>query len=100
MTCWATRIRRRRIIHTRRAPTATPIEQDPDDPGHRHGLADALVAESKYAEAVEQFKKLTSSSLARLIIYLRLAELYRQLGQFDDAQTESHAGKTARTGQP
>ena len=32
------------------------VEEDPDDPGHLHGLAQALMAQDKYAEALEQFK--------------------------------------------
>ncbi|HSY59462.1 MAG TPA: tetratricopeptide repeat protein, partial [Terriglobales bacterium] len=35
------------------------IAQDPDDPGHLHGLANALMAQDKYPEALEIFKKLT-----------------------------------------
>jgi tetratricopeptide (TPR) repeat protein len=62
------------------------IEQDPDDPGHRHGLAQALVAEEKYADAVVQYKKLTELEPGTADNHLRLAELYRHLGQFDNAQ--------------
>src|SRR3984957_20779230 len=57
------------------------VEQDPDDPGHRHGLASALVSQNKYAEAVEQFKKLTELEPGTADNHLRLAELYRRLGQ-------------------
>ena len=35
------------------------VAGDPDDPGHRHGMAQALLSEDKYAEALEQFNKLT-----------------------------------------
>jgi tetratricopeptide (TPR) repeat protein len=74
------------------------IEQDPDDPGHRHGLADALVAQNKYAEAVEQYKKLTELEPGTADNHLRLAELYRRLGQFDNAQTSLEQAKQLEPG--
>jgi len=74
------------------------IEQDPDDPGHRHGLADALVAESKYPEAVEQYKKLTQLEPGTADNYLRLAELYRHLAQFDNAQASLTQAKQLAPG--
>ena len=74
------------------------IEQDPDDPGHRHGLASALVSQNKYAEAVEQFKKLTELEPGTADNHLRLAELYRRLGQFDDAQKSLEQAKQLEPG--
>ena len=74
------------------------IEQDPDDPGHRHGLASALIAENKYAEAVEQFKKLTELEPGTADNHLRLAELYRRLGQFDEAQKSLEQAKQLEPG--
>ena len=75
------------------------IEQDPDDPGHRHGLANALVsAQNKYAEAVEQFKKLTELEPGTADNHLRLAELYRRLGQFDEAQKSLEEAKQLEPG--
>lgn len=74
------------------------IEQDPDDPGHRHGLADALVAESKYPEAVVQYKKLTELEPGTADNYLRLTELYRHLGQFDNAQASLEQAKQLEPG--
>ena len=35
------------------------VDEDPDDPGHLHGLAQALMAQNKYSEALEQYKRLT-----------------------------------------
>ena len=72
------------------------IEHDPDDPGHRHGLAQALLSENKYAEALEQFKKLTELEPGTAENYLRMAQLYRRLGQFDDAESSlQHAKQLA-----
>jgi tetratricopeptide (TPR) repeat protein len=63
------------------------VEGDPDDPGHRHGLAQALMGQDKYAEALEQFKKLSSLEPGNWENYLRAAQLYRRLGQFDQAES-------------
>jgi tetratricopeptide (TPR) repeat protein len=72
------------------------IELDPDDPGHRHGLAQALLSENKYAEALEQFKKLAELEPGTAENYLRMAQLDRRLGQFDDAESNlQHAKQLA-----
>jgi tetratricopeptide (TPR) repeat protein len=62
------------------------IAQDPDDPGHLHGLATALMAQDKYAEALEIFKKLTEIEPTTGDNFIRMAELYRRLGKFDQAE--------------
>ena len=62
------------------------VEEDPDDPGHLHGLAQALMAQDKYAEALEQFKRLTELEPGTSENYLRMAQLYRRLGKFDQAE--------------
>jgi tetratricopeptide (TPR) repeat protein len=62
------------------------IAQDPDDPGHLHGLATALMAQNKYAEALEIFKKLTEIEPTTGDNFVRMAELYRRLGKFDQAE--------------
>jgi tetratricopeptide (TPR) repeat protein len=62
------------------------VEEDPDDPGHLHGLAQALMAEDKYAEALEQFKRLTEIEPGTSDNFLRMAQLYRRLGKFDQAE--------------
>ena len=54
--------------------------------GHRHGLAQALLAENKYADALEQFKKLSELEPGTSENYLRMAQLYRRLGKFDQAE--------------
>ena len=62
------------------------VEEDPDDPGHLHGLAQALMAEDKYADALEQFKLLTEIEPSTSENFLRMAQLYRRLGKFDQAE--------------
>jgi tetratricopeptide (TPR) repeat protein len=63
------------------------VDMDPEDPGHRHGLADTLYTENKYNEALDQYKKLTQLEPGTSENYLRLSQLYRQLGQFSDAES-------------
>jgi len=62
-------------------------EEDPDDPGHLHGLANALMEQNKYAEALEQFTKLSEVEPGTSENYLRMAQLYRRLGKFDQAES-------------
>jgi tetratricopeptide (TPR) repeat protein len=72
------------------------IEGDPTDASHRHGLAQALMAQEKYAEALAQFKKLTQLEPNSADNYLRMSELQRRLGQYDDAQASlTHAQQLA-----
>ncbi len=69
------------------------VEEDPDDPGHRHGLAQALESEDKYADALEQYKKLTAIEPGTSDDYLHMAQLERQLGQFDQAKASLEQAK-------
>jgi len=63
------------------------VEEDPDDPGHLHGLAQALMAQNKSAEALEQYKRLTQIEPSTAENFLRMAQLYRDLGKFDEAES-------------
>ena len=63
------------------------MEADPDDPGHRHGLAQALLSQDKYSAALEQYKKLTELEPGTAENYLRMAQLYRRLGKYDEAES-------------
>lgn len=62
------------------------VELDPADADHRKGLAQALVAQEKYAAAAEQYKKLTEIEADEPENYLHLAQVYRQLNQLDLAE--------------
>jgi tetratricopeptide (TPR) repeat protein len=62
------------------------VEADPDDPGHHHGLAQALMDQNKYAAALEQFQKLSELEPGNWENQLRTSELERRLGQFDQAE--------------
>jgi tetratricopeptide (TPR) repeat protein len=66
---------------------AEAVEQDPDEPSHRHGLAQALTSEDKYSAALEQYKKLAELEPGTAENYLRMGQLYRRLGKFDEAES-------------
>jgi tetratricopeptide (TPR) repeat protein len=73
-------------------------EDDPDDPGHLHGLAQALMEQDKYAEALEQFKKLSEVEPGTAENYMRMAQLYRRLGKFDLAESSLLRAKQLQPG--
>lgn len=74
------------------------VAMDPDDPGHRHGLADTLLTENKYTEALEQYKKLSQMEPGTAENYLRMSQLYKQLGQFSDAEASLMRAKQLAPG--
>src|SRR5262249_50286234 len=74
------------------------VDGDPDDPGHRHGLADAFTAENKYAAALEQLKKLTELEPGTTENYLRMAQIQRRLGQFAEASSSLQQAKQLSPG--
>jgi len=62
------------------------VELDPDEISHRRGLAQALLSEEKYPEALEQYQALSQMDSSDPENYLRLAEIYRQLHELDKAE--------------
>jgi tetratricopeptide (TPR) repeat protein len=62
------------------------VDEDPDDPGHRHGLAQALLSQDKYTEALAQYTKLAELEPGTAENYLRIAQLDRRLGKFAEAE--------------
>jgi tetratricopeptide (TPR) repeat protein len=61
-------------------------EAQPDDINHHKELAQTLLSEEKYPEAIEQYQRLTQMDADNADNYLRLAEIYRQLKQLDKAE--------------
>ena len=74
------------------------IQQEPDEASHRHGLAQALIAQDKYAAALEQFKKLAELEPGTAENYVRMSELYRRLGQFDQSESSLMRAKQLAPG--
>ena len=63
------------------------IELDPDDPGHHHGLAQALLSQDKYSPALDEYKRLSELEPGTSENYLRMAQLYRRLGKYDESES-------------
>jgi tetratricopeptide (TPR) repeat protein len=61
-------------------------ESEPDDINNRKALAQTLLTEEKFPEALEQFQRLSQMDADDPDNYLRLAEIYRQLKQLDKAE--------------
>ena len=61
-------------------------EAQPDDVNHHKELAQTLLTEEKFPEALEQYQRLTQMDADDPDNYLRLAEIYRQLKQLDKAE--------------
>ena len=61
-------------------------ELQPDEISHRRGLAQTLMSEEKYPEALEQYQRLSQMDTDDPDNYLRLAEIYKQTDQLDKAE--------------
>ncbi len=61
-------------------------EAQPGGINHRRGLAQTLLNEEKFPEAIEQYKRLSEMDPEDPDNYVRLAEIYRQLKQLDKAE--------------
>ena len=61
-------------------------DSQPDDINHRKELAQTLLGEEKFPEALEQYQRLSQMDADDPDNYLRLAEIYRQMRQLDKAE--------------
>jgi tetratricopeptide (TPR) repeat protein len=61
-------------------------EAQPDDLNHRKELAQTLLTEEKFTEALEQYQRLSQMDGDDADNYLRMAEIYRQQKQLDKAE--------------
>ena len=61
-------------------------EAQPGDINHHKELAQTLLAEEKFPEALNEFQRLSQMDADDPENYLRLAEIYRQLKQLDKAE--------------
>jgi len=74
------------------------VEDDPDDASHRRGLAQTLLSEEKYGEALEQFKKLTELEPDASESYLRMSQIYRHMNQLEKAEASLMEAKQRAPG--
>jgi tetratricopeptide (TPR) repeat protein len=61
-------------------------DAQPDDINHHKELAQTLLTEEKFPEALEQYQRLSQMDADDPDNYLRLAQIYRQLKQLDKAE--------------
>lgn len=61
-------------------------DSDPEEASHRRGLGQALMAQGKYKEALEQYQKIALIEPDDAETYLNLAKIYRELHQLDLAE--------------
>jgi tetratricopeptide (TPR) repeat protein len=72
------------------------VDLEPDDPGHRRGLAQALIAENKYQDALDQYQRLSQLEPESAENFLRMAQIYRRMNKLDQAQASlDHAKQLA-----
>jgi tetratricopeptide (TPR) repeat protein len=64
------------------------VDVEPEEPGHRRGLAQTLASEGKFKEAMAQYQLLADADPDDPESYLHLAEMHRQLHQLDEAEKD------------
>jgi tetratricopeptide (TPR) repeat protein len=62
------------------------VELDPSELSHQRGLGQTLLAEEKYSEALNVYQKLSAVMPDDSDVYLRIAQIYRELHQLDKAE--------------
>jgi len=63
------------------------VEYDPDEASHRKGLAQSLLTEEKFPQALEEYKRLAEAEPENPENYLRMSQIYRHMNQFDQAES-------------
>jgi tetratricopeptide (TPR) repeat protein len=63
------------------------ITLEPDDASHRKGLAQALLSDHKYEQALSQYERLTKIEPDNPENYLRMSQIYRHLNQLDKSES-------------
>jgi tetratricopeptide (TPR) repeat protein len=62
------------------------IALDPSELSHQRGLAQTLLAEEKYSDALAAYQKLADLMPDDPDVYLRIAQIYREMHQLDKAE--------------
>lgn len=62
------------------------VELDPSELSHQRGLGQTLMAEEKYPEALAVYQKIADLMPDDSDVYLRMAQIYRELHQLDKAE--------------
>ena len=70
------------------------LAREPDSEDVRRAYAEALMAQGKMQEARSELQEIVKSDPQSPMSYVRLAQLDRQLGNFDEARKELEQGRT------
>jgi tetratricopeptide (TPR) repeat protein len=62
------------------------VELDPSELSHQRGLAQTLMAEEKFSDALAVYQKLADLMPDDADVYLRIAQIYREMHQLDHAE--------------
>jgi tetratricopeptide (TPR) repeat protein len=62
------------------------VDLDPSESSHLRGLGQTLLSEEKYPEALSVYQKLADQMPDDADVYLRIAQIYRELRQLDKAE--------------
>jgi tetratricopeptide (TPR) repeat protein len=62
------------------------VDLDPSELSHQRGLGQTLLAEEKFSEALKVYQKLSDVMPDDSDVYLRIAQIYRELHQLDKAE--------------
>jgi tetratricopeptide (TPR) repeat protein len=62
------------------------VDMDPSEASHQRGLGQTLLAEEKYSEALAVYQKLSDLMPDDADVYLRIAQIYRELRDLDKAE--------------
>ena len=63
------------------------VTLEPDEASHRKGLAQALLSDHKYEQALSQYERLTKIEPDNPENYLRMSQIYRHLNQLDKSES-------------
>jgi tetratricopeptide (TPR) repeat protein len=61
-------------------------ELDPSDLSHQRGLAQTLLSEEKFSDALAVYRKIADLMPDDADVYLRMAQIYREMHQLDHAE--------------
>jgi tetratricopeptide (TPR) repeat protein len=75
-------------------------EMDPAEPSHQRGLGQTLLSEEKYSEALKVYQKLSDLMPDDSDVYLRIAQIYRELNQLDKAEENLLKARQYAPGSP
>jgi tetratricopeptide (TPR) repeat protein len=76
------------------------MELDPSELSHQRGLGQTLLAEEKYAEALMVYQKISDLMPDDSDVYLRMAQIYRELHQLDKAEDSVLKARQYAPGSP